>query len=289
MNFPLSPRVVSSPEMLLTYARAFAVAAASVEHVRGQLKVQLATGNFHPFNKEMPLGTEVLKSLSMTRELCDRIPSLNPVIFEIDRLIEKLANPQLPLTIDNDLEHLQHRIHDELRGHFYYAVTAPYADVYESPSPFGEDVFNRFPSAIRDSQDASKCLALGQGTAAVFHLMRVMEVALRVLGKDLGIGYQPSWDGHLKKIADKLDEKHDKLTPSQRRKKSVYRDLHGDLTAVKLAWRNPTMHIARFYEFAEADQIYGAVRMLMQHMARHFQEKGKPITVISGPTVSGDV
>jgi hypothetical protein len=288
MNYALGSQIVSLLDMLLTYARAFAVAGASVEHVRGQIKVQLATGNFDPFNREMPLGVEVLKALAMTRDLCEQIPSLNPVNFEIDRLVEKLDNPQLPLTVDNDLEHLQHRIHDELRGHFYYAVTAPYADVYNSPSPFGEDVFNKFPSAIRDAQDASKCLALGQGTAAVFHLMRVMEVALRVLGKDLGIGYQPSWESHLRKINDKLEEKHDTLTSGQKRKKAIYRNLHGDLTAVKWAWRNPTMHIARFYEFAEADQIYGAVRLLMQHMAQHFQERGKPITVVSGPTALGD-
>jgi hypothetical protein len=279
-----STRVWSLWDMLLTYARAFAITSASLEFVRGQITAAMAAGNHLPINDQVPLGKAVINALDQTAQLCTTIPSLNPVNFEIERLKTKLANPVMPSVLENDLEHLQHRIHDELRSHFYYAVTAPYAEAYNSPSPFGEDVFNRFPSAIRDSQDAAKCLALGQGTAAVFHLMRVMEVALRILGKDLNIGYQPSWDAHLRKIGEKLDEKHAKLTPAQKRKKTIYRDIQGDLTAVKLAWRNPTMHIARFYDFAEADQIFGAVRALMQRMAKNFREKGKPIAIVTGAT-----
>jgi hypothetical protein len=42
-------------------------------------------------------------------------------------------------------------------------------------TPVGEQVEIKFMSAIQDIEEAGKCLAMGRGTATVFHLMRVVE------------------------------------------------------------------------------------------------------------------
>lgn len=47
-------------------------------------------------------------------------------------------------------------------------------NLYEAKELFGQPVEHAFPSAIDDIEDAGKCLALGQGTACVMHLMRVL-------------------------------------------------------------------------------------------------------------------
>jgi hypothetical protein len=40
---------------------------------------------------------------------------------------------------------------------------------------FGETVSQKFKDASGDIESAGNCLALGQGTACVFHLMRAMD------------------------------------------------------------------------------------------------------------------
>ena len=186
----------------------------------------------------------------------------------------------IPLLLYNDLGHLQHRVLDELRDHYYYPVTVPYALLYASEVPFGQRVYDQFPSARSDIVEAGKCLSLGQGTATVFHLMRAMEVMLRVLSRELGIGWAPSWESHIKQISTKMTEHYKKKSVTWKRKEPLFREICGDLNAVKMTWRNPTMHIVREYNLAEANSVYSAVRAFIQRMAdANFKEKGKPVAI----------
>ena len=83
------------------------------------------------------------------------------------------------------------RLADELEKTKFFYVRPEYVSFYSDPMLFGEKTNDSFPSAIDDISDAGKCLALAQGTAAVFHLMRIMEVGLRSLSRSLGIPYAP--------------------------------------------------------------------------------------------------
>lgn len=267
---------------LLTYARAFAILSASLEYVRGQVVAQIAAQNYDHINDQVPLGLEYVAALEVTHSLCANIPSLNKVATQIERLREKIKNPILPIVVANDIENLQHQIHDHLRDHYYYAVTPASAALYSEPAPFGAEVFERFPSAIQDLQDAGKCLALDQGTATVFHLMRVMEVGLKVLSRELDIPYAPSWESHLSQIQTKIGERHASKSRTWKKKEPIFKEMAGDLTAIKLCWRNPTMHIVRSYEPGEAREIFMAVQRFMQRMASQFKEKGRPIAISVG-------
>ena len=51
--------------------------------------------------------------------------------------------------------------------------------------------------------------------------------------------------------------------------RTVFRDLAGDLELVKIAWRNPTMHIARKYTPDEAEEIFRGTRTFMKHLAAY--------------------
>jgi len=51
-----------------------------------------------------------------------------------------------------------------------------------SKAMFSDNVRDAFLSADHDMNEAAKCFALGRYTASVFHLMRIVEVGLNVLG-----------------------------------------------------------------------------------------------------------
>jgi hypothetical protein len=58
---------------------------------------------------------------------------------------------------------------------------------YKPDEPlFGSDVLTKFGSATNDDiEEAGKCLALGRGTATVFHLMRVLESAAQSIASKI--------------------------------------------------------------------------------------------------------
>ncbi|MGB7077607.1 MAG: hypothetical protein WBD53_10495 [Xanthobacteraceae bacterium] len=131
----------------------------------------------------------------------------------------------------------------------------------------GQDVVDKFPLAVTDIEDAGKGLSFGLGTSSVFHSMRVMESGLKALARLLEIPYAPSWESYLKQINDKITEKHKDKTPEWKTDEPLFRDLSGDLQAVKIAWRNPTMHVVRSYSIEEAEGIFRAVKTFMQRLA----------------------
>jgi hypothetical protein len=164
---------------------------------------------------------------------------------------------------------LQRRIQDELKHVYFYRTSKQQAQYYNTPQLFGEKVENRFPDAVDDIEGCGKCLAFGLGTAAVMHLMRVVEVGLKGLAasKPLDIPYAPSWESYLTQIQRKIAEKHDKKDLEWKKVEHFYRDVSGDLISVKQAWRNPSMHVARKYGVDEAQDIFTAVKRFMERLA----------------------
>lgn len=97
--------------------------------------------------------------------------------------------------------------------------------------------------------------------------MRVMESALKVLAGELGIPYAPSWESYLRQLNSMVEGDWKSQSKELRSKQSFYKEVVGDLQAVKIAWRNPTMHIVKNYNSDEAMQIYGCVRQFMMRIA----------------------
>jgi hypothetical protein len=164
---------------------------------------------------------------------------------------------------------LRSRIHDEIEAQVVLALDPKRREFWESGNPaFGQDVFDHFPSAIDDVIEAGNCLALDRYTASVFHLLRIMEAGLRVLGKELGIPYAPSWESYLRQISTLVESDWKSKTISERARQPLYKELAGDLQSIKIAWRNPTMHIVKKYVADEAMQIYICVKQFMMRLAR---------------------
>ncbi len=171
------------------------------------------------------------------------------------------------------IECLNKSIHAELQQRLFCFVNPERRGFYEHPALFGEEVFNRFPSANEDIFEAGTCLALERGTACVMHSMRVVEVGLRVLAvNELKLPNRPDWGRHLKDIEMEL-QKREKAAGTRTPDELFYAEAAAQIGHVKTAWRNPSAHVDQSYSPERAEQILVAVRSLMQHLATRLREE----------------
>lgn len=210
----------------------------------------------------------LIKKASELRQRCEEL-DLPLSALKLQELEDRLGGydaadrVELVRLIDDALS----RMHDEWASRLVFVIEPRRAHLYSDVAPFGRSVAERFPLAATDIEEAGKCLALDRGTACVFHLMRVMEVGLRHLANELGIPYAPSWESYINQINTRIAEKHKKKGIRWKRDEPYFKEIAGDLLTVKVAWRNPTMHVVRRYTPEEAEQVFAAVRSLMQRIA----------------------
>jgi hypothetical protein len=169
---------------------------------------------------------------------------------------------------------ISRRINDELEGNLFLHIPFEKAKLYEPTKPlFGETVAKAFPSASDDVAEAGKCLATDRGTATVFHVMRVMEAGLKSLAKQLGIPYAPSWESYLRQISTRLELDWKDKSPEWKTDEGFYREAAAHLSAVKFAFRNPTMHIVKQYSPESAEEIFNSVGVFMRHLSTKISEE----------------
>ncbi len=168
------------------------------------------------------------------------------------------------------LSHLRESTEDELGLGTFLQIPDELA-VYLEANLFGPEVTTKFPSGVFDIAESGACLSVGRGTAAVFHLMRVMELGLNVVAKALDCSpHLPSWDAKLKKIEDALTGVKQPALPVE--KVRFFSEVLVRWRAVQTAWRNPTMHVEKKYTLEEARETFSAVRSFMRHLATQLAE-----------------
>jgi hypothetical protein len=147
----------------------------------------------------------------------------------------------------------------ELKSRAAYILDPASAKLFTDEQPFGQEVSDGFGSpAQEDISEAAKALALGLGTASVFHLMRAMEGALQRLATSLGIeNVQRVWGFLLSDVGTKIEA----MPKGEIRQK--WSEVHSHLYHVKEAWRNDTMHPKQTYTPTEAKVVFEAVRAFM--------------------------
>jgi len=245
--------------MLRLHAEHFAVAFSNF----GQLVMEVRCGATEPSERSLEIiGRDLANLLRHCEEMglalsaahIKRIPS-SDVISDFPNLCKAL-------------EEVQQRISDEFSARTYLQLPTALAKYYRpSVPPFGQKVFDQFPSARSDVLEAGTCLALERNTAAVFHIMRVMELALKALAAELGIAYASGWGAYLNQITKIVDSDWKSKTLAEREKQPFYKQAAGDLQSMKIAWRNPTVHVERTYEADEAEQIYLSAKQFMNRLA----------------------
>ncbi|MHB8589890.1 MAG: hypothetical protein ACYDA0_13740 [Candidatus Dormibacteraceae bacterium] len=193
----------------------------------------------------------------------------------LENLLNSLANPLVSGdAIRKFADRLEGRMVDELHRTIVYALTPAEEARHEDKTPFGQEVVDKFPSSLADIDEANRCLVFSRYTACVFHLMRVVEIGVKALGARLAIDttHKPGWETILKKAHGQMSLPNDKKDPDWIKDEDFLSDAITMLTAVKTAWRNPTMHIEKTYTPEHAERIYDAVKGFMQQLATKLHE-----------------
>jgi hypothetical protein len=147
---------------------------------------------------------------------------------------------------------------------------------------FGVDFELRYPSAAYDLEEAAKCLALSRATASVFHLMRIMEIGIRAIARCLKMPEpikpaEKNWAIILRNIKSEIDARNAQNGWQNALDREFFEGSHALLEAVRVAWRNTTMHVENKYNSDEAEQILLAVRGFMRQLASRCDELGQPV------------
>ena len=185
---------------------------------------------------------------------------------------------------------------DDINKLSWVYVEPHFIQYLDQDALFGPKVFERFRSARADIRDGGNCLALGCGSAAVFHLMRVVEHGLRALGKHLGvrrlskekkskttglvisrkytpIGYE-QWENILNSLPKRVDKRLTKLRPGPAKQKwqAFYSPVLLDINAIREAWRNHIMHARQDATQIEAEGVKFRVEAIMRTLAERIRE-----------------
>jgi hypothetical protein len=214
------------------------------------------------------LKAELSPTLDAIRVNCAYI-QLDSATDQIIRITFLLDSPKYTMRqLLNAFIDLQNRVEDELDRRYFLALNPSEGRLYENESPFGDRVGQVFPKCAFDISEAAKALACVRSTACVFHCMRILEVGLHFVGKRLKITIDEdkNWQNILNEIDKAVNNLPAKLS-SNKRKKSFLGGAASYLHHVKIAWRNPVMHVRGKYTPEEAENVWNAVRGFMQYLA----------------------
>ncbi len=183
--------------------------------------------------------------------------------------IEKYITPNGHSILQSEIRlmliDLHQRILDDLEDRFFLSIPSENVPFYRPKEPlFGWDVEAKFPMMSEDISEAGKCLALNRATAAVFHLMRVMEIAVQRFGDKLGITLpsEKNWQNILDEINKAIKTLDQKAAQTK-----AYAEASAHLYNVKVCWRNQVMHPKQTYTPDEAKALFGAVQIFIRDLA----------------------
>jgi len=205
----------------------------------------------------------------------EKLPVGAGVIKQFDRTLKSL-DPTAGGSyqdVEAHIEQLRSRMRDELEELQFLHVTPRLSIGLGEAAPFGASVEQAFPSASLEIRDAARCLAFGQGTAAVFHCMRALEPALIAFATEFDVEYRENWNSLLNAIeAAVRDRKNSKEWENWRDAETYFAEACTHFFFIKNAWRNHTMHLNLRFSEQDALPVYEHTRAFMQHLATNLSE-----------------
>jgi hypothetical protein len=183
----------------------------------------------------------------------------------VNHILERDKDGLMAGEIIELLSQLERTITWEMEDKLFMYIPPERADRYDQKELFGKDVNAKFPTIQYDAAEAGNCFACGRSTAVVFHLMRIMEVGVQVLGNKLGVAltHEKNWQNILDEV-NKAIKKLDQKAATTKELAAASANLY----SVKLAWRNEVMHPKDTYTLEEADNLIRQVRIFMEHLAK---------------------
>ena len=167
-------------------------------------------------------------------------------------------------------DELDHRIIDEMKSRTFFSIEPNKRALLSGTDLFGSEVAAAFPSANLDIEESGRCQALERWTASVFHSMRVLEIGLTALAKDMGIikiDYK-TWESLIQDIEKQITA----ASAGDKLKEQFYSEAALQFRYFKNAWRNHVMHVRDTYDEQRAETIFGHVKEFMVHLSTRLKE-----------------
>jgi hypothetical protein len=133
----------------------------------------------------------------------------------------------------------------------------------------------KFPTASSDILAGVDCWALGHGTAAVFHFMRVLEFGLATLGNEVGVDVgTKNWQNVINEIESTIRNMGKTLPGGLPKveKLQFLSEAAKEFTYFKDGWRNYVAHGRSSYDIHQARSAMEHVRAFMNHLASQLSE-----------------
>jgi hypothetical protein len=282
----MPPQLVSLHDMLKVYAKPFYEFGAYLEGVR-TFAVTAREGGIPNFHLNPQQTIHLLQEMEV---FCRHLGLRHTAALAAQTREQVQSGRETPAEIHAFLITIDRSFLEALTGEWFLRVDADLRQYYDQPVLFGPLVHAKFPSARPDIQEAGNCLATERNTAAVFHLMRAVEWALRAMCANLGftrmrktkksgkVSYQPiehtEWDKILKQLQARVDAKMVKLTRGAQKQKlqEFYYPAIQDVNGFREAWRNHVMHSRREYNGPDALAVLGHVQRFMVSASEHISE-----------------
>ncbi len=236
---------------------------------------------------EEPMYSECVRELERFSEDCkkaqfdDSRRMIDSVIFRMTHSVMLNAS-----SLSTELTHISQSVIYESSKRRFLQIFADRVAYTDHLALFGSEVHEAFPSARRDILEAGNTLSAECGTAAVFHLMRASEVALRCLARDRDVSYPHSSvdEQQCGSLISSLDLKlremrlaDKKLWPSEEIKNEQIRFYHRatiEFRSFNEAWRKHVCHggADSFYDRHQALSTLEHVRSFMQVLSERISE-----------------
>jgi hypothetical protein len=190
--------------------------------------------------------------------------------------------------VNRDLRMLGNEIVSELGARQFAYIAIGISDYFEKEKLFGEEAFEALPEAREDIKESGNCLAAELYTAAVFQLMRVAEIALRIIAKEVGIETEhaieyETWHTVIKAIKDRVEKLTTPRGPQRDKELEFYHSMILRLDACKDTWRNIVSHTRESYTKHKALDAKDHVEDMVQKLAKWLLEKnstGSSTTIV---------
>lgn len=279
-------RLVTLLEMLEFSARQFYWIGKQLETIKEDCLAASGSGEtpysiewlYRPLDeKTKSAATECLR---LVVRACEGIEMTITASTATDLLASLEREPNTYDSVRNGIFNLQKLLDREMSGRVFLYVTPErfrFMPKKTDPHVFGETATLAFPSAQYDMHEAGMCMGLARPVAAVFHLMRVLELGLTALGDAFGVSLaHTNWAPAIEQIESRIRDMHKdpawKALPDWKDQQEFYAQAASHFGILKDAWRNYTAHARGVYTEEKAALIFNNVRAFMQTLATRLHE-----------------
>jgi hypothetical protein len=183
---------------------------------------------------------------------------------------EQLKTPVRSAELQHALYQLMGLMESEMTKRLFFVLQPDDAKSFKKDKAFGQVVFDCFPSARYDIEEAGTCFALERYSASVHHSMSALEPALKALAFNVGAAIKDGmWKGVIDRIESKIADLKKSLPSGKDRNDRLNFLAHAakEFFYFKDGWRNYIAHAKVQYDHEQALGAMNHAKVFMQTLA----------------------